>query len=197
MARRATCAIHEALETLRGNVGWKRRPRKRREEVGGGGTHKSRRRLLDGRPRTDWVEARSFGYSSLSWLTRAATPTHLHEVALRSGVLACRNCATRPASALCSRRCRLFFRVYSLRCVYRSTLCFRDTASPQRIARYAAAKTSFRLRTQRNVRIFAESSSRVSCWRVFSFFFPFAFNQLRLLRLSCNFINRLRIFVES
>lgn len=140
VARRATCAIHEVLETLRGNSD-ETRPRKRREEVGGG-THKSRRRLLDGRPRTDWVDARSFGYSSLSWLTRAATPTHLHEVALRSGVLACRNCATRPASALCSRRCRLFFRIYSLRCVYRSTLCFRDTASPQRIARYAAT-TSF------------------------------------------------------
>lgn len=44
----------------------------RRMEVGA----KSRRRLLERRSRTDWVEVRSFGYSSLSWLTRAATPTH-------------------------------------------------------------------------------------------------------------------------
>lgn len=161
------------------------RPEETSRGSGRGRAHKSRRRLLDGRPRTDWVEARSFGYSSLSWLTRAATPTHLHEVALRSGVLACRNCATRPASALCSRRCRLFSRVYSLRCVYRSTLCFRDTASPQWIARYAATT------------LFSPSVTRVSPLRIlvtcfveedFSFFWLLI--DSRLLHSSCVIINR-------
>lgn len=49
---------------------------RRRTETIEVGAQESRGRLLDGRPRTDWVEVCSFGYSSLSWLTRAATPTH-------------------------------------------------------------------------------------------------------------------------